>query len=136
MSSLPGDLQFRSIENGSRSMRLIQINLEPAMSSHAAAANTWRGNVGVVTTMIPRAPFDPSNTVALVCGPEVMMRFAAMGLQKRGVPGDHINLSMERNMKCGIGLCGHCQYGPIFTCKHGPVLRFDRIAGMLNRAEI
>ena len=100
------------------------------------AANTWRGNVGVVTTMIPRAPFDPSNTVALVCGPEVMMRFAAMGLQKRGVPGDHINLSMERNMKCGIGLCGHCQYGPIFTCKHGPVLRFDRIAGMLNRAEI
>jgi len=99
------------------------------------AASSWRGNVGVVTTMIPRAPFDPSNTVAMVCGPEVMMRFTAMGLQKRGVPEDRIYLSMERNMKCGIGLCGHCQYGPLFTCKDGPVLRFDGIAGVLNRAE-
>jgi len=99
------------------------------------AASSWRGNVGVVTTMIPRAPFDASNTVAMICGPEVMMRFTAMGLQKRGVPDERIYLSMERNMKCGIGLCGHCQYGPLFTCKDGPVLRFDRIAGVLNRAE-
>lgn len=99
------------------------------------AASSWRGNVGVVTTMIPRAPFDPSNTLSMICGPEVMMRFAAMGLQKRGVPEDRIYLSMERNMKCGIGLCGHCQYGPLFTCKDGPVLRFDHIAGVLNRAE-
>jgi len=99
------------------------------------AASSWRGNVGVVTAMIPRAPFDPSNTVAMICGPEVMMRFTAMGLQKRGVPEGRIYLSMERNMKCGIGLCGHCQYGPLFTCKDGPVLRFDRIANVLNRAE-
>ncbi len=100
------------------------------------AASTWRGNVGVVTTMIPRAPFDPSNTVAMICGPEVMMRFTVMGLQKRGVPDARIYLSMERNMKCGIGVCGHCQYGPIFTCKDGPVLRFDRVGSMLNRAEL
>lgn len=100
------------------------------------AATSWRGNVGVVTSMIPRAPFDPSNTMALVCGPEVMMRFAGMGLQKRGVSDEQIYVSMERNMKCGIGLCGHCQFGPIFTCRDGPVLRMDRIAGMLNRAEI
>jgi len=99
------------------------------------AASSWRGNVGVVTTMIPRAPFDPSNAISMICGPEVMMRFTAMGLQKRGVPDERIYLSMERNMKCGIGLCGHCQYGPLFTCKDGPVLRFDRIAGVLNRAE-
>ncbi len=100
------------------------------------AASTWRGNVGVVTTMIPRAPFDPSNTVAIICGPEVMMRFTVMGLQKRGIPDDRIYLSMERNMKCGIGVCGHCQYGPLFTCKDGPVLRFDRVGSMLNRAEL
>jgi NAD(P)H-flavin reductase len=100
------------------------------------AASNWRGNVGVVTTMIPRAPFDPSNTVAMICGPEVMMRFTVMGLQKRGVPDDRIYLSMERNMKCGIGICGHCQYGPLFTCKDGPVLRFDRVGSMLNRSEL
>src|SRR5271169_4349524 len=100
------------------------------------AASSWRGNVGVVTTMIPRAPFDASNTVAMVCGPGVMLRFTALELKKRGVPAERIYLSMERNMKCGIGLCGHCQYGPIFVCKEGPVLQFDRIAAILNRAEI
>ena len=100
------------------------------------AASSWRGNVGVVTTMIPRAPFDPSNTAAFICGPEVMMRFTAMELQKRGVATVRTYLSMERNMKCGIGLCGHCQYGPVFTCKDGPVFTYDRIAALLGRAEV
>ena len=100
------------------------------------AASSWRGNVGVVTTMIPRAPFDPSNTAAFICGPEVMMRFTVMELQKRGVASERTFLSMERNMKCGIGLCGHCQYGPVFTCKDGPVFSFDRIATLLGRAEV
>jgi len=100
------------------------------------AASSWRGNVGVVTTMIPRAPFDPSNTAALICGPEVMMRFTAMELQKRGVASERTYLSLERNMKCGIGLCGHCQYGPVFTCKDGPVFSYDRIAALLGRAEV
>jgi len=96
----------------------------------------WRGNVGVVTTMIGRAPFDPANTVALACGPEVMMRFAVMEFQRRGVPSERIYLSMERNMKCAIGFCGHCQYGPTFICKDGPVFRFDRIESIFNKAEI
>ena len=100
------------------------------------AGSSWRGNVGVVTTMITRAPFDPSNTVAFVCGPEVMMRFTVMELQKRGVASQRTYLSMERNMKCGIGLCGHCQYGPVFTCKDGPVFSFDRLAALLGRAEV
>jgi len=100
------------------------------------AASTWRGNVGVVTTMIPRAPFDPSNTTAFICGPEVMMRFTVMELQKRGVSAQHTFLSMERNMKCGIGLCGHCQYGPVFICKDGPVFSLDHIAGLLSKAEV
>lgn len=100
------------------------------------AASTWRGNVGVVTTMIPRAPFDPSNTTVFVCGPEVMMLFTVMELRKRGVTAEHTYLSMERNMKCGIGWCGHCQFGPTFVCKHGPVFRLDQIEPILGKAEI
>jgi len=96
----------------------------------------WRGNVGVVTTLIGRAPFDPTNTVALTCGPEVMMRFAVSELQRRGVRTNHIYLSMERNMKCAVGFCGHCQYGPAFICKDGPVFRYDRIEMIFSKAEI
>ncbi|HME31127.1 MAG TPA: FAD/NAD(P)-binding protein [Terriglobales bacterium] len=100
------------------------------------AASSWRGNVGVVTTMIPRAPFDPSNTFAMVCGPEVMMRFTVMELLKRGVVPERTYLSAERNMKCGIGFCGHCQYGPTFVCKDGPVFAFPRIASIIGKSEI
>jgi len=100
------------------------------------AASTWRGNVGVVTTMIPRAPFDPSNTTAFICGPEVMMLFTVMELRKRGVAADRTFLSMERNMKCGIGWCGHCQFGPVFVCKDGPVFRLDTIERILGKVEI
>jgi NAD(P)H-flavin reductase len=96
----------------------------------------WRGNVGVVTTMIDRSPFDPSSTIAMACGPEVMMRFAVMEFQRRGLPSHNIYLSMERNMKCAVGFCGHCQYGPAFICKDGPVFRFDRIEPIFGKAEI
>jgi len=101
-----------------------------------AAAGGWRGNVGVVTTLIPRAQFDPTSTVALVCGPEIMMRFTVRELQARGIPDDRMFLSMERNMKCGIGQCGHCQYGPYFVCRDGPVFRYDRIAPFFRVREI
>jgi len=100
------------------------------------AVGRWRGNVGVVTTLIPRAPFDPLSTLAVVCGPEVMMRFTALELLKRGVAREHIYLSMERNMKCGIGLCGHCQFGPTFVCKDGPVFRYDRIEAFFGKREL
>jgi len=100
------------------------------------AVGRWRGNVGVVTTLIPRAPFDPLSTLAVVCGPEVMMRFTALELLKRGVSREHIYLSMERNMKCGIGLCGHCQFGPTFVCKDGPVFRYDRIEAFFGKREL
>lgn len=97
---------------------------------------SWRGNIGVVTNLIPKAPFDPLHTVAMVCGPEVMMRFTAMALAKRGVSNNNIYVSMERNMKCGIGLCGHCQFGPHFICKDGPVYPYSRIEDWLSRWEI
>jgi NAD(P)H-flavin reductase len=100
------------------------------------AIGSWRGNVGVVTQLIPKAPFDPLSSVAFVCGPEVMMRFTVQELQRRGVAEDRIYLSMERNMKCATGFCGHCQYGPTFVCKNGPVFRFDRIADIFGKREI
>jgi NAD(P)H-flavin reductase len=74
--------------------------------------------------------------VALVCGPEVMMRFTVNALREADVVPDRIYLSMERNMKCAIGLCGHCQFGPTFVCKDGPVMRLDKIAEILAVREI
>jgi len=96
----------------------------------------WAGNVGVVTTLIPRAPFDPYHTTALVCGPEIMMRYVIIELQKKGVPEENIYVSLERNMKCGIGLCGHCQIGPTFVCKNGPVYGYDQVKGIMGKREI
>lgn len=96
----------------------------------------WRGSVGVVTRLIPRASFDPQNTVAMICGPEVMMRFTAAELQKRGVAAENIFISMERNMKCAVGLCGHCQYSPYFVCKDGPVFQYSRIQNLFTKWEI
>ena len=87
----------------------------------------WRGHVGVVTALLSEAVVRPERAVALVCGPELMMRFAVRELNRFGIDDARIHLSMERNMKCGVGHCGHCQYGPEFICKDGPVLRFDRL---------
>jgi NAD(P)H-flavin reductase len=95
------------------------------------AASGWRGQVGVVTQLIARAPFDPASALALVCGPEVMMRFAAMTLLSRGVPAGRVRVSLERNMKCAIGWCGHCQLGPSFVCKDGPVWSYDQASSLL-----
>ena len=100
------------------------------------ATGSWRGNVGVVTQLIHRSPFDPSNCVVMVCGPEIMMRFTALELEKRGVDLSHIYVSVERNMKCGIGLCGHCQLGGSFVCKDGPVYRYDQIGPVLMQREV
>jgi NAD(P)H-flavin reductase len=100
------------------------------------AMGGWRGNVGFVTSLVSKAPFNPRSALAMVCGPEVMMRFTVMELQKRGTPAENIYISMERNMKCAIGFCGHCQYGPMFICKDGPVFRFDRIRDLISKWEI
>jgi len=100
------------------------------------AAGDWHGDVGVVTTLIPRSHFDPSSTVAMLVGPEVMMRFTVLELQKRGIELDNIYVSMERNMKCGTGFCGHCQYGPTFICKDGPVYPYTAIKDIFVKREI
>lgn len=98
--------------------------------------NAWHGHVGVVPSLISRVDFDVTNAVAMVCGPEVMMRFTANALGDAGVPLERIYLSLERNMKCAIGLCGHCQFGPTFVCKDGPVMSMHRIGGLLSLREI
>jgi NAD(P)H-flavin reductase len=127
----PADMLYRhEIEDW---RRRLDVDIDVTVD-HADAE--WRGNVGVVPKLVARAAFDPAETVAMVCGPEVMMRFTVAALDEAGVPAERIHLSMERNMKCAIGLCGHCQFGPTFVCKDGPVMRYDRIAGIFAVREI
>jgi NAD(P)H-flavin reductase len=95
----------------------------------------WKGNVGVVPKLITRAKFDPLHAVAMICGPEIMMRYVIPGLQRLGMSDDRIFVSMERNMKCAIGFCGHCQYGGVFICKDGPIFSFDRVREVFLRKE-
>ncbi len=99
------------------------------------AVTGWHGNVGVVTTLVPGAGFDSQDAIAMVCGPEVMIRFTIKALTDRGMTKDRIYVSMERNMKCAVGFCGHCQYGTRFICKDGPVFRYDEIEGVFNVRE-
>jgi NAD(P)H-flavin reductase len=101
---------------------------------HGDAA--WRGPVGVVTSLIGRASFDPETAVAFVCGPEIMMRFTIQELERTGIAEERLFVSMERNMKCGIGLCGHCQLGPFFVCKDGPVLSCAEMTGVCWTREV
>ena len=97
-----------------------------------AATTEWQGRVGVVPKLIPGARFDPDNTVAVVCGPEIMMRFTALPLVDAGIPADRIYLSMERTMRCGIGLCGHCQCGPTLICRDGPVYTWEYLESLMG----
>ncbi len=100
------------------------------------ADRSWQGNVGVVTTLLPRVSFDPEHTVALLCGPEIMMRYSIRELKQMGVADERIYLMMERNMKCAIGFCGHCQLGPAFICKDGPVFTYDKLKRFLEIREM
>jgi NAD(P)H-flavin reductase len=100
------------------------------------AGREWYGDVGVVTTRLPDARFEPSRTIAMLCGPEIMMRLTAEALEARGVSPDAIWVSMERNMKCAVGLCGHCQFGPAFVCRNGPVFRYSEIRPFLAVREV
>jgi NAD(P)H-flavin reductase len=101
-----------------------------------SAGRTWKGPVGIVTKLIPRIMSDPDNSTAFVCGPEIMMRFTAMELVKRDFAEENIYISMERNHKCGIGFCGHCQLGSYFLCKDGPVFSYDKLKSYLSFKEV
>jgi NAD(P)H-flavin reductase len=100
------------------------------------ASGDWHGNVGVVTKLIRHGGFEPEHTIAFVCGPEVMIRYAIQTLADRGVGHDRIFVSMERNMKCAVGFCGHCQWGGNFVCRDGPVFRLDRVVNAFQIREL
>lgn len=100
------------------------------------ADQDWSGQVGVVTDLIPSMLRDPAETVAMVCGPEIMMRFTGQALAGAGVPAEEIFLSMERNMKCGIGWCGHCQLGPHLICRDGPVFPYPAVRDLMSVWEL
>lgn len=85
----------------------------------------WHGRVGLVTTLLSGVDVDPARSRALVCGPEIMMRFTARALEDLGVDPGRILVSLERNMQCGVGWCGHCQLGPYLLCRDGPVLPYE-----------
>ena len=93
----------------------------------------WRGNVGVVTTLFPMAGVDPGRAVAFICGPELMLKFSILELMKMGVPPERIFISLERNMSCASGTCGHCQLGPLFICRDGPVFSYPKVRDFFPR---
>ena len=101
------------------------------------ADDTWEGNVGVVTLLLDRLPLSsPSESVLMTCGPEVMMWYTIQSALRLGLKPESVFVSLERNMNCAIGLCGHCQFGPEFLCKDGPVFRYDRVDSILRRDDL
>ena len=127
----PEDLLYRRELERWRSRLDIDVHV-----SVDRAPRGWHGHVGVVTTFVRKAHFEAGRTMAFVCGPEVMMRMAALGLEQAGVPAACIFVSLERSMKCGCGLCGHCQLGPLLVCSDGPVLPYERVRRLLATREL
>jgi anaerobic sulfite reductase subunit B len=101
-----------------------------------AADTSWAGRVGVVPKLVERADFRPEAVRAFVCGPEVMIDFTVEALRARGVPDEGIFLSLERDMRCGVGLCGHCQLGPTLICRDGPVYTQAQVAALMEVREL
>jgi NAD(P)H-flavin reductase len=127
----PADVLFETELDGWR--RAGEIDVEITVDH---ALDQWHGHIGVVTKLISRGSFEASATIAMICGPEVMMRFAIAACRDAGLAENAIYVSMERNMKCAVGHCGHCQFGSMFVCKDGPVLRADRVSELLGVPEI
>ena len=109
--------------------------IEIQVTVDRADAN-WKGNVGVVTTLIGNHLTSPKNTLVLVCGPEIMIKFAIHELMRAETQESDIYVSLERNMQCAIGFCGHCQYGPYFLCKDGPIFSYEQLKDWLMIKEL
>lgn len=109
--------------------------LDTQLTVDTAGAD-WPWKVGLVTEPLRRLTLNPLRTTALICGPEVMMRFAAQALLANGLGPSDIRVSLERNMQCGIGWCGHCQLGPLLLCRDGPVVSYDVAEPLLRVKEL
>lgn len=127
----PADLLFRRELDRWRRTPGLQVRV-----SVDRAGPDWEGDVGVVTTQFAKVRFDPLEAVAMICGPEVMIRASALALESVGVARERIHVSMERNMQCAIGHCGHCQFGPKFVCRDGPVFPYSEVAAMMAIREL
>jgi NAD(P)H-flavin reductase len=112
--------------------RLNSIKKFEAYRTVDRAEEGWNGSVGVVTTLLNEINIDIKNSVAVVCGPPIMMKFGTIRLLEMGYKDDQIYLSMEKNMSCGLGKCGHCMMGEFFVCKDGPVFTYDEIKHQPN----
>ena len=127
----PGDLLYRKQLEKWRGR--FDLDIDVTVDS---AIKGWRGNVGVVTKLIPTIRFDKIHTFAMLCGPEIMMHYTVQELMAKGLEEDQIYISMERNMKCAIGFCGHCQLGPVFVCKDGPVFLYRDVKHLFRKREM
>jgi NAD(P)H-flavin reductase len=125
----PGDLLYTMRLHEWRSALDVSVTVD-------APSESWGGRVGVVPQLVATATFQPQETTAFVCGPEIMMRYSALALLERGVPAERIMISMERHMDCGVGLCGHCQLGPTLICRDGPVYSYAEAAPWLEVREL
>jgi len=126
----PDDLIFtRELEIWRRRDADVRVTVD-----HTSAG--WTGHVGLVTKLIDAAIEDPADTAAFVCGPEIMMRLCSEALVNRGVPATDIRVSLERNMRCGAALCGHCQLGPLLLCRDGPVVSYADAAPLTAKKEL
>ena len=125
----PADLLYRDELERWREPLQVDVTVD-------AAEPGWEGKVGFVAKLVGSARFDPATAIAFVCGPEIMMRTSAEALLERGVPAERIFVSMERNMQCGVGLCGHCQLGPTLICRDGPVYRWDEVERLMAVREL
>ncbi len=140
----PQDFQSVTVLVGARSPgELLYADEHPRWQQHLRVMATvdradsdWHGSTGVVTRLIERLELDADNVCALLCGPEVMMRFAARGLIEQGVAPSDLHLSLERNMKCAVARCGHCQLGPHFICKDGPVFPYPSVVDLMRVREL
>ncbi|MDD5427826.1 MAG: FAD/NAD(P)-binding protein [Candidatus Omnitrophica bacterium] len=119
----PKDIVFKN-EIDSWKAKAPHIDIEVSVD---VGDDTWKGNVGLVTTVLKPGLVDINNTAAIVCGPPIMMKFVTFKLLDLGIKESAIYLSMEKNMSCGIGKCGHCRIGPYYACKDGPVFTYDKI---------
>jgi NAD(P)H-flavin reductase len=100
------------------------------------ADDAWPYRQGVVSTLFDEVNIDPERTTVFTCGPEIMMQIGLQDLSERGIPADRLWLTMERNMHCGVKLCGHCQLGPWFVCADGPIFRWDELRNLIGVEEL
>jgi NAD(P)H-flavin reductase len=96
----------------------------------------WKGHVGVVPVLFYRLRLQPKKTVVMTCGPEIMMRFVVFEALARRIRAEDVFVSLERNMSCAMGFCGHCQFGPNFVCKDGPVFDFRKVEPFFNLEDL